>query len=99
MRRYYFAAVLPPFLKELGYEQDEGLFFHHQLKIRFFENHPDFLDKDGNPTIKKDGRGIWKNVPAVFSNDSVMDVSVKKEFTDWVIRKAAYYGVLIDDPE
>ena len=98
MRRFYFAAVLPPFLKELGYEQDEGLFFHQQLKIRFFEKQPEFLDKNGDSIIKQDKFGLWENVPSVFGNDSDMDVSVKKEFTDWVVRKAAHYGVYIEEP-
>ena len=89
MRRFYFAAVLPPFLKELGYEQDEGLFFHHQLKITYFK---------GTHNIYQDERGIWRNVPSVFGNDSDMDVSVKREFIEWTIRKAAHYGVYIDDP-
>jgi len=90
MRRYYFAAVLPPFMKELGYEQDEQMLFHHQLKVTCFK---------GKLDIHQDERGMWRNVPAVFGNDSDMDVSIKKEFTDWVIRKAAHYGVYIEDPE
>ena len=98
MRRYYFAAVLPPLLKELFYEKDEGLLVHHQLKIRYFERHPDYLDENGDPIIKQDERGIWRNVPSVFSNKSKLDISAKKEFVDWVIRIAAAYGVYIEDP-
>lgn len=91
LRKYYFAAVLPPFMKELGYENDEELFFHQQLKVTYFKDNPDH-------NIHQDKRGIWRNVPSVFGNDSELPVSIKKEFTDWVIRKAAQYGVYIPDP-
>lgn len=98
MRRYYFAAVLPPLMKELGYQTSETPFFHQQLKIRHFEHHPEFLDSEGKPMITQDERGIWRNVPAVFSNGSTLDVSVKKEFVDFVVMVAAHYGLYIDDP-
>jgi len=98
MRKYYFAAVIPPFMKQEGYEPSEEMFFHNQLKVRYFEHHPKFLDKDGKPTIKQDKRGIWRNVPSVFGKDSDLDVSIKKEFMDWVVRKAAQCGVYIEDP-
>lgn len=98
MRKYYFAAVVPPLMEELGYNQYETLFFHQQLKIRYFEYHPDFLGDDGEPTIKQDGRGIWRNVPSVFGKDSKMDVSVKKAFVDEVVRWASFYGIYIEDP-
>ena len=98
MRKYYFAAVLPPLVKELEYEQDESLLVHHQLKIRYFQNHPDFIDKDGNPIIVQDERGIWRNVPSVFSNKSKLPISDKKAFVDWIVRIAAQYGVYIEDP-
>ena len=32
LRKYYFAAVLPPFMDSLGYEKDEDELFHFQLK-------------------------------------------------------------------
>jgi hypothetical protein len=98
MRRFYFAAVLPPLIIGLSYEKDEALLVHHQLKIRYFQNHPDFLDENGEPIIKQDERGIWRNVPSVFSNKSKLVISVKKEFVDWVIRIAAQYGIYIEDP-
>jgi len=91
MRKYYFAAVLPPFMKELGYEKDEEIFFHHQLKLTYFKEDP-------THEIYQDERGMWRNVPSVFGNDSELDVSIKKEFVDWVVRKAAHYGVYIEDP-
>lgn len=99
MRKFYFGAVLPPLMKELGYEIHETLFFHQQLKVRHFEYHPKFLNDEGKPTIKQDGRGIWRNVPAVFSNESTLDVSDKKVFVDFVVKAAAHYGLYIDDPK
>jgi len=33
------------------------------------------------------------------AKDSDLDVSVKKNFLDWVVRKCAEYGVYINDPE
>ena len=89
MRKYYFAAVLPPFMKELGYEADEEILFHHQLKVTYFES---------THGVHQDERGMWRNVPSVFGNDSGMDISLKKAFVDWVIRKAAHYNVYIEDP-
>jgi len=91
MRKYYFSTVLPPFMDELGYERDEHLLFHHQLKATYFQNDSDYK-------IYQDERGIWRNVPSVFGNDSDMDISVKKQFVDWVVRKAAHYDVYIPDP-
>ena len=87
LRAYYWAAVIPPFIKELGYERDEDELFHRQLKIVYFR-------------VKPDTRGIYreKDIPSVFANESEMPVSEKKEFTDWVIRKAAQHGVYIPDP-
>jgi hypothetical protein len=86
MRKWYFASILPTFMHKLGYEPEEEMIFHRQLKIVFFK-------------IKPDGRGIYrdKEIPSVFSNDSELPVSQKKEFVDWVIRKAAEYGCYIPD--
>jgi len=92
MRKYYFAAVLPPFMEKLGYEKDEEMLFHHQLKLTYFKEDP-------THEIYQDDRGMWRNVPSVFGNDSELDVSIKKEFVDWVVRKAAHYGIYIEDPE
>ena len=85
MRKYFFAAVLPPFCKELGYEVDEQELLHRQMKIVYFKCEPD-------------SRGIYRNVPSVFSDDSNMPVPQKKEYLDWVVRKAAIAGVYIPDP-
>ena len=85
MRKYYFAVVIKEFMKHLGYEPDEEMLFHRQLKIVYFQ-------------IEADAKGIFRNVPSVFSNESDLNVSVKKEFVDWVVRKAAHEGVYIPDP-
>ncbi len=87
LRAYYFAAVLPPFMEHLGYDRDETMNFHRQLKIIYFQ-------------VKPDKRGIYRNkdIPSVFGDESTLGVSDKKAFLDWVIRKAAEAGVYIDDP-
>ncbi len=91
MRRYYFAEVMPKLTEGLGYEKDEVLLLHHLLKARYFRSDP----KHG---VYQDERGMWRNVPAVFAKESDLDVSVKKEFVDWVVRTGAKHGVMIDDP-
>jgi len=87
LRKYYFAAVLPPFMKELGYEPEDELMFHRQLKIVFFN-------------VCEHSKGMYreKDIPSVFGNDSELGVPIKKQFVDWVIRKAAENGVYIPDP-
>ncbi len=87
MRKYYWGAVLPPFMSALGYDKDEDDLFHRQLKITYFR-------------VKPDKRGIYRNkdIPSVFGDESTLGVSDKKAFLDWVIRKAAEAGVYIDDP-
>ena len=86
LRKYYFAAVLPPFMTKLGYEKDEDELFHRQLKITYYR-------------IKPDKKGIYRNVPSVFGDKSDIPVSDKKLFVDWVVRKAAADGVYIEDPQ
>lgn len=87
MRKYYFSAVIKPFMDHLGYEPEDLISFHRQLKIVFFG-------------VEKDGKGIYreKDIPHVFSDESDIPVSKKKEFVDWVVRKAAAEGVYISDP-
>jgi len=85
MRKYYFGVVIKEFMKHLGYEVDEQELFHRQLKIVYFK-------------VKPDPKGIYRNVPSVFSNESDLNVSVKKDFVDWVVRKAAHEGAYIPDP-
>ena len=88
MRKYYFAAVLPPYLEHLGYDPEEDLLFHKQLKIVYFR-------------IEPDAKGIYrdKDIPSVFGNDSDVPVSKKTEFVEWVLRKAAQDGVYIKNPD
>ena len=85
LRKYYFSAVLPPFMLYLGYEPEEDELFHRQLKIVYFR-------------IKPDKKGIYRGVPSVFGNESKIPVSEKQQFCDWVIRKAAEEGVYIENP-
>ena len=83
MRKMYFAAVLPAFANHLGYDPDEYLLFHRQLKIVYFQ-------------VQPDKKGIYRKVPHVFANESELPVPGKKKFVDWVLRKAAQEGCYID---
>ena len=87
MRKYYYAVVLPVLLDTLGYERDEAEQVHTALKCRYFN-------------VRPDKRGIYrvKDIPAVFADDSPHDVSIKKAFTDWVIRKCSEHGGYVPDP-
>jgi len=85
MRKYYFGVVIKEYMKHLGYEPHEEELFHRQLKIIYFQ-------------IKPDEKGIYREVPSVFSNESDIEVPKKKEFVDWVIRCAARDGAYIPDP-
>ncbi len=90
MKIDYFARIVPPFMKALGYEKHETLIFHRQLKIRYYEHDPEH-------EVYKDKRGIWRNVPHVFREESKMPVSKRQEFVDWVLRRAAFENVYIAD--
>jgi len=83
MRKMYFAAILPEFARHLGYDPDENLLFHRQLKIVFFQ-------------IKPDKKGIYRKVPHVFADKSTLPISEKKRFIEWVLRKAAQEGKIIN---
>jgi hypothetical protein len=83
MRKMYFAAVLPPFAQHLGYDPDEYLLLHRQLKIVYFQ-------------IEADKKGVHRKVPHVFANESEIPVPEKKKFLDWVLRKAAMEGCYIE---
>ena len=85
LRRYYFAVVIPAIAEHSGYERDEYLKLHEFLKARYFG-------------CERDSWGIYRNVPSVFSNESVLSVPEKKKFVDHVVRKAAQFGVYIPDP-
>jgi len=83
MRKMYFAAILPPFMKGLGYDPEDEMLFHHHLKATFYR-------------IKPDKHGICVGVPSVFGNKSKIDVKDKTMFVEWVLRKAAQEGIYID---
>ncbi len=83
MRKMYYAAVLPPFALGLGYDHHEFELLHRQLKIVFFK-------------VQPDKKGIYRNVPHVFAHESELPISKKKEFFDWVLRKAAQEGIYIE---
>jgi hypothetical protein len=87
MRSYYFAAVLPAIMEKAGYEKDEIMDLHKFMKIRYYQ-------------VKPDKWGIFrkKDIPSVFGNKSKIPVSGKKEFVDYVVRKAAAVGIYISDP-
>ena len=84
MRKYYFGVVLPLFAEHLGYDKDEHLLLHRQLKIVYFR-------------VEPDAKGIHRHVPPVFSDKSEIPVSEKSAFVAWVQRKAAQEGVYIPD--
>ena len=86
MRKWYFAAVLPVFAEGLGYDPDEYLLFHRQLKIVYFQ-------------VQPDKKGIYRKVPHVFANESELPVPQKSKFIEWVQRKAAMEGIYIEDPK
>ena len=87
MRRYYFGIVLPTFMEHLGYEPEDQMTFHRQLKIIYFSVQPDHY-------------GIYRNkdIPAVFGNDSEIGIGIKQKFVEWIKRKAAVEGCYIPDP-
>ena len=86
MRKYYWSVVLPTLCKELGYEPDDYEQVHTQLKARYFR-------------IEPDERGIYKDMPSVFGNESDKTLSEKNEFVEYVKRVGAKYGIYIRDPE
>ena len=87
MRAYYYSQVLPPLLEATGYEKYEGEIVHHTLKGLFFDNH-----KNEEWRTHQDERGIWRNVPHVFSKKSPIPISIKKDFIGFVERIGASYG-------
>ena len=82
-RKMYFAGILPDFAKGLGYDPDEYPLFHRQLKIVYFQ-------------VKPDAKGIYRNVPHVFADESDLIVPEKSKFIEWVLRKAAMEGIYIE---
>jgi len=96
MRKLYYGHILPPFARGLGYDPDEYLDFHKQLKIVYFGNQTDLLKEYGLNPVYKDKKGVWRNVPHVFHNDSTLPISEKTRFVEWVLRKAAMEGIYIE---
>ena len=87
MRAFYYSQILPPLLEATGYEKYEGEVVHHHLKGLFFENHP-----NAEWRTHKDERGIYRNVPHVFSKKSPIPISEKKKFISFVERIGVQYG-------
>lgn len=87
MRRYYFGVVMPILLEALGYDPDESLLVHRQLKIVFFG-------------VQPDSHGIYrdKDIPSVFGDDSDVQIPDKQRFIGWIRRKAAEEGYYVPDP-
>lgn len=87
-RGYYYAEVLPKLMVGCGYDADEALMVHRQLKIIFFH-------------VQPDQRGIYrdKNIPSVFSFESDIGIEKRCAFIDWVARKAAEYGEYVNEPK
>lgn len=82
-RRYYFGAMLPVFMDHLGYDRDEKLAFHNQLKCIYYNVKP---DKNGfliPPNVFTKGKRTTKEAA---------------DFMSWVQRKAAEMGCYIEDP-
>lgn len=86
-RGYYFAEVLPKLMRGCGYDPDEAMLVHRQLKIIFFQ-------------VQPDRHGIYRNkrIPSVFSLDSDIGTKKRNEFIEWVMRKAAENGEYVHSP-
>jgi len=91
MRAFYYSQILPPLLEATGYERYEGQIVHHTLKGLFFENHA-----NEEWRTYKDERGLWRNVPHVFSKKSPIPISEKKKFIEFVERAGVKYGAEYD---
>ena len=63
----------------LGYDKDEHLLLHRQLKIVYFR-------------VEPDAKGIHRHVPTVFSDKSEIPVSEKSDFVAWVSAKGRARG-------
>ena len=84
LRKYYFAACLPIFMKEIGYEPHEKNMFHEQLKMLYFDPQPD--------------RHGFRRVPAVFRKKARKPTKEQYEFVEWVKRLAAQQDIYLPDP-
>jgi len=81
-RKYYFGSVLPTLMDHLGYDRDDKLSFHNQLKILYF-------------TVEPDKHGFLV-APSVFTKGA-KTTKQAANFINWVQRKAAEYGCYIPD--
>jgi hypothetical protein len=86
-RGYYFAEVLPALMRGCGYDPDESMLVHRQLKIIYF-------------AVQPDKRGIYreKDIPSVFSLESDIGPQKRSAYMEWVMRKAAEYGEYVRSP-
>lgn len=82
-RQYYFGAVLTEFMNHLGYDPDEKLAFHNQLKCLYFNTEPDQNGFLIPPSVFTKGKRTTKEAA---------------DFIQWVQRKAAEMGCYIPDP-
>jgi CRISPR/Cas system-associated exonuclease Cas4 (RecB family) len=83
-RRMYFAHILRTYAQYLGYDVHEEQLLHRQLKIVYHQ-------------VKPDKKGIYRNIPHVFSEESELNVKQRSDFISWVVRKAAQDGCYIPD--
>ena len=98
MRKYYFAVVLPLYGEHAGYDPEEYLDLHKMAKARFYEAQPKKLEELGLPAVYKDKKGIYRNIPHVFADESLLPVSEKSRYIEWFARKASMEGVYIPSP-
>lgn len=100
IRSYYYAEVNPKMSEAMGYEPHEYRDVHKAAKGKYFEHQGELLKRYG---IKEpphmDKIGIWRNVPALFADDSVFPKEVKAAFLDWAIRRAGEHGAYIESPK
>jgi hypothetical protein len=89
--------ALPALMDGCGYEPEEKDLLHYFLKATYFQ-------------CEQDKRGIYRNVPHLFRKNAEDDPhfmdycgrvgkdpnEVRNLFVDWVIRKAAEYGVYVE---
>ena len=85
-RAYYYGVVLKTLMNYLGYDPEDTEQFHTHLKAMYFR-------------IKPDSRGIYKDIPKIFSKSKDAKSEEAKPFIDWVVRLAAIEGVIIPEVE
>lgn len=88
-RAYYFGVVNKIYAHELGYEIHEYYQFHCWLKHRYFSYYFQHVKPDKTKVPYIDDKGIIRNIPDLFADDSEFDVKFKADFIDWVVRRAS----------